>query len=285
MKINFGAMKTKAIGKIMGGTLVGMTAVMGLSPITAFAGGVEQECTCEKKCTEDAINEDCPVCIYDWKCCEGEESETEEEENWGPLTPDGNMNLVDDYGSLEAGGKQFITVTSKNGNYFYIIIDRDDQGEETVHFLNLVDEADLLALMEDEEVEEYLESKGLVETEDDTETEEAEPETEEPETEESEAEEDVDTGEEAEKETNVTGIMAIILILAIGGIGGYLYFKSKKNKPNKPNGPDPDADYEEDEFEFDEGDDYDLAGDDSEEEADTSDDEIESGSDDESEDD
>lgn len=36
----------------------------------------------------------------------------------GPLTPDGNLELVDDYGSLEIGGKQFITVATKSGNYF-----------------------------------------------------------------------------------------------------------------------------------------------------------------------
>ena len=37
---------------------------------------------------------------------------------------------------------------SKNGNYFYIIVDRAAEGENTVHFLNQVDEADLMALME-----------------------------------------------------------------------------------------------------------------------------------------
>ena len=69
----------------------------------------------------------------------------EEPQKEEPLTPDGNATLVDDFG----GNKQLITVTTKNGNYFYILIDRDDEGEDTVHFLNQVDEADLMALMED----------------------------------------------------------------------------------------------------------------------------------------
>ncbi len=67
------------------------------------------------------------------------------------LTPDGNLSLIDDIGSPTASGKQFITVETKNGNVFYLIIDRDDEGEETVHFLNQVDEADLMALTEDGE--------------------------------------------------------------------------------------------------------------------------------------
>ena len=67
------------------------------------------------------------------------------------MTPDGNLSLIDDIGSPTASGKQFITVETKNGNVFYLIIDRDDKGEETVHFLNQVDEADLMALTEDGE--------------------------------------------------------------------------------------------------------------------------------------
>ena len=66
------------------------------------------------------------------------------------LTPDGNLSLIDDIGSSTRSGKQFITVETKNGNVFYLIIDRDDGGEETVHFLNQVDEADLLTLMGDD---------------------------------------------------------------------------------------------------------------------------------------
>ena len=70
------------------------------------------------------------------------------------LSPDGNLSLIDDIGSPTASGKQFITVESKNGNVFYLVIDRDDEGGETVHFLNQVDEADLMALTEEGEAAE-----------------------------------------------------------------------------------------------------------------------------------
>lgn len=84
-------------------------------------------------------------------------------ESYGPLTPDGNLNLVDDYGSPTGGGKQFITMQTKSGKYYYLIIDRDDEGNETVHFLNQVDEADILAAMEEEDVAAYDEWQASIE--------------------------------------------------------------------------------------------------------------------------
>ena len=215
---------------------------MGITPVTALAN--VPDCTCVSKCTEDHADPDCPLCKTDITMCEGKEPETEpdvpETVKMGPLTPDGNLDLVDDYGTLEAGGKQFITVVSKTGNYFYIIIDRDDEGEETVHFLNLVDEADLLKLMDDEEAKQYLES---------TETEESTEAVKEPETVEEPVTEDP-VPSKPEKKNNITLIMAIILLSAIGCTVGYIYFAKVKKRKYQINSVDPDADYNEDESEY-----------------------------------
>jgi len=68
-----------------------------------------------------------------------------------PLTPKGNMTLVDDIDGDKAEDKQFIIVKSKGGDYFYIVVDRAASGENSVHFLNQVDETDLLSLVGDGE--------------------------------------------------------------------------------------------------------------------------------------
>lgn len=64
------------------------------------------------------------------------------------LTPEGNLTLVDDFASASSSDKQFITVVTKSGNYFFIIIDRAAE-TENVYFLNKVDEADLLSILEE----------------------------------------------------------------------------------------------------------------------------------------
>ena len=52
------------------------------------------------------------------------------------LTPDGNAQLMDDVTGNE--NLQFITVTARDGNEFYIIIDKGAQSEN-VYFINTVD--------------------------------------------------------------------------------------------------------------------------------------------------
>ena len=145
------------------------------------------------------------------------------------LTPDGNLTIVDDNGSVAGAGKQFITLVSKNGNYFYLIIDRDDEGEQTVHFLNQVDEADLLSLMDEDAAAQYQESLE-VETE--------------PETPETAVPEPVEEPEE--KSTNMLPIVVLLAAVLAGG-GGFLFLQMKKKKQAEQTKPDPDADYTEDE--------------------------------------
>jgi hypothetical protein len=82
----------------------------------------------------------------------------------GALTPDGSLNLVDDVEDEDAENMQFMTVTTKDGSYYYIIIDRSGS-EDNVYFLNAVDAADLMNVMTDEEREELAE-KASSETED-----------------------------------------------------------------------------------------------------------------------
>lgn len=211
---------TKWNKRLTGAVACAAAFFIGMTTMTAFANtGLEAQCTCETKCTEKCVNEDCSVCKENISVCQGEEKTAEpkeKEEKMGPLTPDRNLTLVDDYGSVEAGGKQFITVVTNKGNYFYIIIDRDDNGTETVHFLNMVDEAALMSLMDENE------QKALQESLESAEKEDAAKETvEEPSTElESEIKE--------EKKSPSVGPAAIVALIIFLGAGGYMGFKYLK---------------------------------------------------------
>lgn len=227
--------------KRLGCTVALFGSLFCFTPVTAMAGG--PECSCETKCTEDHIDPNCPLCQADYHNCEGKDPEIEEK--WGPLTPDGNMELVDDYGSMEAGGKQFITVMTKNGNYFYIIIDRDDDGNEKVHFLNMVDESDILTLMDEDQVDRYIKVTGIGKEEEPKEEVVPPAPTPEPE----EEEESEPEPEPEKKKVNVNGIMAIALLLGLCGAGGFMYYTSTKNSKKNTNEIDPDQDYMESEYE------------------------------------
>lgn len=186
------------------------------------------------------------------------------------LTPDGNLTLIDDILQVEAfvsdeterAEKQFITVQSKNGNYFYLVIDRSGD-TENVYFLNLVDEADLMALMEDGNTEKPVAScsctdkcivgsintscevcrtnmsectgkEAVVDTE-------PEPETDEP-----------DGKEPADTKTSNSGLLIVVFLVAAGAGGAIYWFKFRNKQPKNKGGNDLD--------------DYDFGQDDNEEE-------------------
>lgn len=171
------------------------------------------------------------------------------DETTGALTPEGNLTLVDDYYTnySDGSGQQFITLVSKSGATFYLVIDRNAKGQQTVHFMNLVDEADLLALMEEEDAEAYTaEKEAAAQAERDK----------------LKAEEEVKkAAEEAAnaeppKENKVTkyagaflGVVALIALAAGGGF--YFYRQQMQKKKAEKEALDPDADYTEDKGDFD----------------------------------
>ena len=172
------------------------------------------------------------------------DNEKEETSSNQGLTPKGNLTLVDDYGVRNGEGQQFITLVTKSGNYFYLIIDRNEKGEETVHFLNLVDESDLLALMDDDSASDYQAQLAAEQAAKEA-AEQAAAEAaaaREDETEKTESE----SGKE-KKGSNILPILFIFLLIAAGG-GGWFFIQVKKKKQNE-HAPDPDAYYADDEEE------------------------------------
>ena len=172
------------------------------------------------------------------------------DETSGALTPEGNLTLVDDYHTnySDGSGQQFITLVSKSGNTFYLVIDRNAKGQQTVHFMNLVDEADLLTLMEEEEADAYTaEKEAAAQAEQDRLKSEEEAK--------KAAEEAAASGTEQPKENKVTKIasgflgVVVLIALAAGGIF-YAFTKQKQKKQAEKEALDPDANYTEDKGDF-----------------------------------
>ena len=172
------------------------------------------------------------------------------DETSGALTPEGNLTLVDDYHTnySDGSGQQFITLVSKSGNTFYLVIDRNAKGQQTVHFVNLVDEADLLSLMEEEDADAYTaEKEAAAQAEQDKLKAEEEAK--------KAAEEAAASGEEQPKENKVTkiasGFLGVVVLIALAAGGGfYAFAKQKQKKQAEKEALDPDANYTEDKGDF-----------------------------------
>ena len=148
----------------------------------------------------------------------------------------------------DGSGQQFITLVSKSGNTFYLVIDRNDKGENTVHFMNLVDEADLLSLMEEDAADAYTaEKEAAAQAEQDRLKAEEEAK--------KAAEEAAASGSEQTGGNKVTkyaatflGVLALVGLVAGGGI--YTFMKQKQKKQAEKEALDPDANYTEDKGDF-----------------------------------
>lgn len=150
------------------------------------------------------------------------------------LTPPGNLTLVDDFSGEQSLDKQFITVVTRNGNYFYIIIDRAGE-RENVHFLNLVDEFSLLQILQGEDfVPPPIPSNiiPVIPIEDEPTEDEPEP-----------------TATPTPRQNNNTGLLLMLLAIAAAGGGAFWFFKVRK--PKLDGGGKKTAKNPLDEFEFD----------------------------------
>ena len=180
---------------------------------------------------------------------EEEDAVTITGEETGALTPEGNLTLVDDYYTnySDGSGQQFITMVSKSGATFYLVIDRNAKGQQTVHFMNLVDEGDLLTLMEEEAAEAYNAEKEAAKQ--------AELDKLKAEEEAKKAAEEAEKAADAPKENKVTKYAAaflsvVALIALVAGGGFYFFIQQKQKKQAEKEAVDPDADYTEDNGDF-----------------------------------
>ena len=159
-----------------------------------------------------------------------------------PYQSDGNSHTTDMLYSA-ATNKQFITLQTKNGNTFYLVIDYDKPIDEDAemyetYFMNLVDERDLMALLSDEEKAEVpTPTPQIVYV------------TPEPTAIPIPTDPPVSPTEPAEEEpSKMTGAIALVVLIAIGAVIAFILFNKNKNSGSKHN-LDNDFDMEDDEEE------------------------------------
>ena len=143
------------------------------------------------------------------------------------FTTPGNGEVKDDI--TDDSTKEFLTVTTKNNNTFYIVIDRSATSQN-VYMLSQIDENDLSEFLDKDSTAAVVtpqpdKSKVVL---DETNNEDVDKEA------------TVDPEKTASTKTNM-GAMATILILALGGVAAYYYFKIYKPKKEEDEDDQPEG--------------------------------------------
>ena len=129
------------------GSVAALSSILALSPLTtAFA--VEVNETTE---TTSVISSEVTVLESTLPVSSGTETtavttdiSTKDNKEVEKSLPSGNGTLLEDVLNEDVN-RQFLTIQSKNGNTFYLVVDKDKEGRGNVYFMNLVDEYDLMA--------------------------------------------------------------------------------------------------------------------------------------------
>ncbi len=214
-----------------------LTMMLG-SSMNAYAyvdesAGTETEATTEAI----AVEEELTVDTEETTEAESEETDEEPEESAGAFSESGNLSLLDDVGVDEAKNLEYMTVQTKNGAVFYLVIDKSAD-TENVYFLNQVDEFDLMSIMDDTQKQEYESSLQEEETQI----------SETPAEDETVADEPAEEEPQADLQTNNLALFGLIGVIGALVIGGYAFMKKKAKK----DGADLDEDlefYDDEEYE------------------------------------
>lgn len=138
---------------------------------------------------------------------QAETQETVIHEDAVSFTPDGNLTLIDDFTRTDESDKQFITVKTRDESVFYIVIDRS-ANQENVYFLNLVDDQDLIAILNDEGLTEEIET--ITKLPDSQESEQAKPSPTKPET--------------TDPDSSPTAMQLVVILVFVAAIGGAAFW-------------------------------------------------------------
>ena len=136
------------------------------------------------------------------------------EGNNSAFSTPGNAQLVDDKENDDT--KQFLTIQTKKGNTFYMVIDRSSN-TENVYMMSLVDENDLAEFLDETEKDKETEESTVVIPETTPETTPA-------------AEEETEVKKEENSGMNVKGLVAIAVVVILGLAGIAVYKKKGRSK-------------------------------------------------------